>query len=387
LDLYTGFPYEHETCGDVTDVAILDQWRLRNGTFIHNAKLFPLKITDNLHGCQVRVASIGIPTYSTDSDGNVVYKLGGLVVQNLLLAVDKMNVIVAFLKPSLRITVMEVAYEAGSLVDRRSDIVIVILPLQATFLTPWFQQSIPYEYNAAKWFVPCPQPIERMQQVMHTYQIPVRLTMATLLVLTAILWWDLANWRHSSLKDSRTFQTLSYCLYNVSAKNTPNTWKFRFLFLVYLYYCFAMSTVFQAIFTSYLVEPGYGEKYETFDDLLHSSVAYGYNYAVEGAMTGTSYKEHQRFPYWRRHDCNDVMECMIRIANNDRLCTVSAPRISQNLASESGIRDASKSLCTLEESVFTTTGLTLVLNNGSPFLNRLNALTRRSLEGGLLDRY
>jgi hypothetical protein len=28
-----------------------------------------------------------------------------------------------------------------------------------------------------------------------------------------------------------------------------------------------------------------------------------------------------------------------------------------------------------------------VLNNGSPFLNRLNVLTRRSLEGGLLDRY
>jgi len=39
---------------------------------------------------------------STDSDGNVVYKLGGLAVQNLLLAVDKMNVTVVFLKPSVR---------------------------------------------------------------------------------------------------------------------------------------------------------------------------------------------------------------------------------------------------------------------------------------------
>jgi hypothetical protein len=34
-----------------------------------------------------------------------------------------------------------------------------------------------------------------------------------------------------------------------------------------------------------------------------------------------------------------------------------------------------------------TTGLVFILQNGSPFLNRLNALTRRSLEGGLLDRY
>jgi hypothetical protein len=51
-----------------------------------------------------------------------------------------------------------------------------------------------------------------------------------------------------------------------------------------------------------------------------------------------------------------------------------------------GIRDASKSICTFEDNLFTT-GFIFVLNNGSPFLNRLNAMTRRSLEGGLLDRY
>jgi len=373
--------------------------RLPNGTLKHNANLFPLKTTDNFHGCPVRVASIGIPLYiiltgnSTDSDGNVVYNLGGLAVQNLLLSVNKMNVTIMFLKPSLGLEVMDVAYETVNLVGRTSDIVIGMVPLQAAFLSHLFKQTIPYEYSAAKWFVPCPQPVSRKEKFLNTYQLPVWLAMATALVLTAIVWWGLANWQHSSLKDSRTFQTLSYCLYNVwavamgvSATNTPNTWKFRFLFLVYVWYCFAMSTVFQAFFTSYLVEPGYGKKFETFDDLLHSSVSYGYNSAIEGAMTGTSYQEHHRFPYWRRQECYDVMKCMKRIPNNDQLCTISAPRISQYLASEMGIRDAGKFFCTLEENLFTT-GLTFVLNNGSPFLNRLNVLTRRSLEGGLLDRY
>jgi hypothetical protein len=51
-----------------------------------------------------------------------------------------------------------------------------------------------------------------------------------------------------------------------------------------------------------------------------------------------------------------------------------------------GVRDVSKSLCTLEENLFTT-GFIFLLNNGSPFLNRLNVLTRRSREGGPLDRY
>jgi len=51
-----------------------------------------------------------------------------------------------------------------------------------------------------------------------------------------------------------------------------------------------------------------------------------------------------------------------------------------------GIADSTKSLCTLKDNLFTI-GFIFLLNNGSPFLNRLNVLTRRSLEGGHLDRY
>ena len=399
LDLYTGFPYERGRCGDVTDVTLLDQWRLRNGTFIQNANLFPLKTTDHFQCCQIRVATLGLPPYiilmgnSTDSDGNVVYNLGGLAVQNLLLAVDKMNVTVMFCKPSVRWAMWEAIYETENLAARTSDIVIGALPFLPMFASTWFQATIPYEYSAAKWFVPCPQPVARMEKIMNTYQLPVWLTMATVFILTAILWWHLANWRHGSIKHSRTFQILSHCLYSawavamgVSAMNTPNTWKFRFLFLIYVYYCFAISTVFQAFFTSYLIEPGYGKKLETFDDLLHSNVAYGYNDVMELGMGTTSYKEYHSFPNSRRQACNDIVECTRRIANNDQMCTISSSRISLYLASEMGIRDASKYFCTLEENLFTT-GFIFVLNNGSPFLNRLNVLTRRSLEGGLLDQY
>jgi len=233
LDLYTGFPYERGRCGAVTDVTLLDQWRLLNGTFIHNANIFPLKTPDNFNGCQIRVGSYGIPPYiilagnSTDSDGNVVYKLGGLAVQNLLLAVDKMNVTFLFRKPSLRIAFEEATYEAEHLADRNSDVLIGSVPLLPVYLSTWFQPIIPYEYTALKWFVPCSQPVARMEKVMHTYQLPVWLAMATALVMIAILWWGLADWRHSFLKESRPFHTLSHCLYNawavamgVSATNT-----------------------------------------------------------------------------------------------------------------------------------------------------------------------
>jgi hypothetical protein len=147
-----------------------------------------------------------------------------------------------------------------------------------------------------------------------------------------------------------------------------------------------MSTVFQAFFTSYLVEPGYGKRFETFDDLLHSSVFYGDNDAMDMLLTTTSYEDHHNFQISRHQDCNDIVECTRRITNNSQMCTISVTRLSQYIASEMGIRETSKFFCTLEENLFTT-GFVFVLHNGSPFLNMFNVLTRRSQEGGLLDRY
>jgi hypothetical protein len=55
LDLYTGFPYDCERCGYVTDLPVLDQWLLRSGTFIHNGKLFPLKTPENIQPAKIEL--------------------------------------------------------------------------------------------------------------------------------------------------------------------------------------------------------------------------------------------------------------------------------------------------------------------------------------------
>jgi len=223
LELYTGFPYERGRCGNVTHVTLLDQWRMHDGTFINNAKLFPMKTTENFHGCPIRVGSFGMPPYiiltgnSIDNDGTVVYNLDGLAPQSLRLAVHKMNITLVFLKPTQKFNLAHCLYEAGNLLSKKSDIVIGTVGLIAVVISPWSQPTIPYDYNSLKWYVPCPQPVARMEKVMHTFQLPVWLAMATVFFLTAVLWWGLTNWRHNSLKDSHIFQTLSYCFYDAWA--------------------------------------------------------------------------------------------------------------------------------------------------------------------------
>ena len=41
FEVYIGFPYERGRCGDVKDVTLLDQWRLRNETFYPQRQLIP----------------------------------------------------------------------------------------------------------------------------------------------------------------------------------------------------------------------------------------------------------------------------------------------------------------------------------------------------------
>ena len=85
-----------------------------------------------------------------------------------------------------------------------------------------------------------------------------------------------------------------------------------------------------------------------FDEFLHFSVAYGYNDTKGLAMSSTFCDEYQSFRYRRREDCNGIVACTRRIANNDQLRTVIFPRLSKFIASEMCIRDANKFLCTLE---------------------------------------
>jgi hypothetical protein len=400
LELYTGFPYESGNCGTVTQVTLMDQWHINNNEgFTSSVNLFPLKIPNNFRGCEMRVASVLLPPFViladniTHSDRSVVYNLHGLAVHYFLLLADKINVTVVFLPPSYGFTEQNALIDGGALASGMSDILIGAVLLLPMFLSSTFLPTVPYRYVTMKLYVPCPKPVAGTERVITTYEVSVWLTMATVFVVMNVVWWCIANWRYRSVKELAIFQTLSHCFYmawavtvGVSVPKMPNTWNLRCLFLLYVCYCFAMSTVFQAFFFSYLVQPGCGKRFETVDEVLHSNVFYGYNEFYELVMDMAGYKEHRRFPSSRRVDCSDMMQCLQRIVTDADLCTLSASPFIQYLSSQMGIHDGTKYLCALEE-YKVTTGFVSVFRNGSPHLNRFNTLTVRVLEAGLLDRY
>ncbi|GFG36588.1 hypothetical protein Cfor_06393 [Coptotermes formosanus] len=401
LNLYTGFPYQKENCKNVKEVTLLDQWVLENnGKFSNKSNLFPSKIPNNFHNCAIKVATIGFHPFVSlinkdmTEDGSTVYEVRGVTLEYFLLSMKKMNMTVLFLPPSLDVSSESAMAEAIKLSTGMADVVVGIIPLSPVFFSGLTEPSIPYISDAFKWFVPCPRPISRIEKIVNVFDASIWLMMITVFILTSALFWCLANYPDRMVeKESKNMQTIQKSTYSVwtifigvSVPEMPRTWNLRIFFLIYVCYCFAMSTVFQAFFVSYLIEPGYEKKIETFQELLDSNVNYGYNSVLEFGMQTMDFRDHLKFPPTRRINCADLKTCIMRMMSHGDVATISAPGYAKYLANELGHHGEMKSPCSLDEN-FIYGSLVALFTNGNPLLKRLNTLIRRCLEGRLVERY
>jgi len=218
--------------------------------------------------------------------------------------------------------------------------------------------------------------------------------MAIVFVLTSALSWFSANYPDRMVEiDSKNLQTIPKCMYNawsifigVSVQQMPRSWKIRIFFLIYVCYCFAISTVFQAFFVSFLVEPGYGEKIETFQKLLDSNVNYGFNDAVEVGMRTIEFSDHLQFPLTRRVNCANQKTCLMRMMTDGDVATLSVPYYAKYIFNELGFQGEMKSPCSLDEN-FIYGRIVAVFTRGNPLLNQFNKQIRRCVEGALRKKY
>jgi len=399
FDLYSGFPYQNENCEKVKEITLVDQWIIENnGIFSKNTNLFPSKIPNNFQKCVIKTATIGFHPFvslistETKEDGTTVYEMRGLLVEYFLLSIKKMNMTVLFLQPSLELSFEAGLREVTQLMAGIPDVVVGTVPLQPIMDSGWSEPSIPYVSSAFKWFVPCPKPISRVDRFLTVFDASVWLTMIIVFVLTSAMFWFSANYPDRMIQiDSKNLQTMSKCMYNawstfigVSVPEMPRSWKVRILFLIYVCYCFAISTVFQAFFVSYLVEPGYGEKFKTFQELLDSNVNYGYNAIAEIGMTTMEYSDHLQFPLTRRVECFDLKACLMRMMTDGDVATLSVSEYSKYISDELGYVD--EIICSLDENLISG-NVVAVFTKGNPLMNQFNKILRRVLEAGIVGRY
>jgi hypothetical protein len=171
----------------------------------------------------------------------------------------------------------------------------------------------------------------------------------------------------------------------VSVPEMPRISKLRILFLLYVFYCFAISTVFQAFFTSYLVESGFEEGFKSLDDMVKSNLVYGFNSALEFAFMQFDFVDTRLYSR-PRVECPDLLKCAERVLFDRDIATIFSKRCVNYVGIINGVDEINKMICFLEKPSFSLF-FASYLPKGSLFLDRINSVLIRYLEAGMLNRY
>jgi hypothetical protein len=398
LDLYTFFPFQNGNCGEVNDIVLMDQCLDEaDGSLLYGINLYETKTPQNFLGCPLKVASIATEPYvivtekSEKNNGSSVLRLSGISVEPLIFIAEKINITLIFLEPSFELTLSSCWKQVNEVNEGAADILIGAVPFLNT-MADLFDPTIPYLYDSMMILIPCPGRISKADMIMNVYASSVWIAVALVFILTAVVFWCMANSHHHPSMESYNFRHFSSCFHSawaifmgVSLPDMPRTSKLRILFFLYVCYCFAISTVFQTFFMSFLVETGYERGIETFEELLDSDLLYGYNTALEFVFMQVDFGNTKLFSR-PRTECLEIRKCVEHVIFNRNMTTIFSKTCINYIASMNGVEEKNEMICFLGDRMAPGYAAAY-FPKGNLFLNAVNPLLRRYLEAGLLNRY
>lgn len=400
INVYTSFPYDPSQCGKVKEVELLDQWMLKsNGSFRSKVNLFPLKVPSNFQGCPLviapveRIPFVKLTNIHRDSHGDTTYSYEGLEIEYVLLLAKAMNITPIFLEPRVGDFVQMRVKLFVEIAQGLVDITVGVHPLHLLLVSVG-DPIRPYFELTMRWWVPCAEPASRVEKIMAVFTSSVWISVLAVFILTALAFWRTTLAPSSTFwRDPKVFQTFHYNFYivwavflGVSVPKLPTTLRLRSMFLLYVWYSFAMTTVFQVFFISFLVNPGHGKRVENFEELVSSGLKLVTDARMLSFVNVSGYWEYLRLEL-STDSCSIIDECVIQLVRNKNMTTVSSKfQFEYILATVGKTEDKNKYLCTIPE-IVVTSKFSMYISKGNPLLDHFNLWIQRILESGLVNRY
>jgi hypothetical protein len=146
------------------------------------------------------------------------------------------------------------------------------------------------------WYTPCALKYRTWSRFFNIFSVDVWICFALSLVLAVITVSCSSDYRHKShLHESSSYSNIFSVTANiitvslsVSVNTQPRSAPLRLFFFCWVCYSVAISTVFQAYLTTFIVEPGYEEPIRTVEQMLKSEIKFGYTNEYKLLITDTS---------------------------------------------------------------------------------------------------
>ncbi|KAJ9580365.1 hypothetical protein L9F63_004000 [Diploptera punctata] len=261
---YTFSSYLNGECDSEVPL-IIGKWNLNNesGNIIHIIDYFSKRLPKQFMGCTLNVGAAGPEPYimklNTSKDGEHDFIVSGLGMELVILFAVKMNFTVRFLEPVMKVNLLPILDYISILYTGQMDIMAGCIP-HVLAIPPYADMSVAMFIDTLKYIAPCPKLMTKTQKIITLFSLTTWISIAFVLIFVSFLFWLMSNipLRKSNFTG---FNLLAQCfsatwavLLGISVPQIPISLRTRCLFLIYVWYCFAISTVFQAFFTSFLAK-------------------------------------------------------------------------------------------------------------------------------------
>jgi hypothetical protein len=382
----------------VNDITLLDSWNISaQGHFTNNTDLFPQKISKSFNGCPMKAVVrndnwlLTTEYYYTDSNPRVPDSIGGVEFEILMIVLDQINMTFKHVP-----TPEEFQLDQGWTITLRKSLFkkeayIAIGCVGTNFLEDLFIGSTsPHTIMSFHWYVPCSDKYPRWSSMFRILSVELWLVLIISVVVVAISTKIVA--RYSCTSEWQVYKTLSSSLTNiwsvilgVSVSAMPRSPSLRSLFLAWVCFCIAFTTVFQAFLTTFLVDPGYKKPIENMDELLASGLflefppKFDFNFMNDDIVRINS----QRQPDF---DVTMTVALDWAIHHKNLSLFVQDFRVETMISIGELVSENSEPLlCKLEDGTVYYDSISMVMVHGDPLLRRVSEIIDRVVEAGLYN--
>jgi hypothetical protein len=390
LEVHTWHPYENsERCNPDENTVPVKVFTVRNLSDIKRRDIFRGHFGKNLHGCALYVhVEINPPSvyppkqiWYNNSGYHNIYEDG--------IEIELLRIIGRALNTTLDI-------EDSTKVENRNITPFIYAGRYVTYssaLDYITERTHGYLSARVDWYTPCAVKHQRWGRFFKVFSVYVWVCFCLSLVLAVITVSCISNYEHKSHPhESNSYSNIFSVAANiiavslsVSVNTQPRSAPLRVFFFCWVCYSVAISTVFQAYLTTFLIEPGYVEPIKTVEEMLASDMKFGFFEEYEVFFNNVS-------------DSIDSTILSKSVRCHDRGASFNWATVYQNISivfdnlnieicrGMGKLIDENKKplLCELEDGGVGNVDIVLLVLRGSPFLEWINDIIDHTVESGIL---
>jgi hypothetical protein len=401
LELHTWYPYENsDRCNPAEGTVPVKVFTVRNLSDIRRSDIFRGYVGKNFHGCPIKVYvrvlhPLLLPpkrVWYNESYYQDVYEDGWEIemlksigkAKNMSLHIATYGEVVRFMIP-----------QDGKLGERlkgKPFILVGWYPGLHSELDYFSDYTRSYFSLRFAWYTPCAVKYRRWSRLFNIFSVDMWISFALSLVLAVITVRCISNYRHKShLHEPTSYSNLFSVtaniiavLLSVSVSTQPRSAPLRLFFFSWVCYSVAISTVFQAYLTTFLIEPGYEETIKSRDEMLKSEKKLAFVEAYKTFFNDISDPVDSSIRNQALHCYNEYM-CFTWAAVYHNISTIMYDLEMENYRRREDWTDGNNRpvICELEDGVVRTIGLAIAVRKRSPFFEVMDNVVGRIVEGGI----